>query len=412
MKKNEGITLIALTVTIMILLILAGITISVVFSDDGIIKKAKESANMQNEATKNMQNEISDLTDELKETLGERKIEEVIGKPARDRNQILRDNYGNYMTLPAGFTVVPNGISNVEYTYTGDGIPAVQDGIVIQDSDGNQFVWIPIGTIYNKEGDANGIKTDIILGRYIFDATYDSTQDAVLGTGKATLVQNADNYTEVVDITEYCHRELITSNEGNATAKDLGKFIQKTKTNHGYYIARYEASYRDGGIKPYSIQSEGTPAMEKPSSYTNKQLWNFIDEPEASKVCQSMYSSNQFESDLTNSYAWDTAIVFIQNYSGDTDYSKENAQTFNTNLSNTGVNGDKVCNVYDMASNISEWTTETTLLGSMAPDVYTNHACTNRGGRFANKNFASIRVASGFDGRSNQHGFRPIIYLL
>ena len=42
--KQNGITLIALIVTIVVLLILAGITISLVFSDNGIIKKAQEAA--------------------------------------------------------------------------------------------------------------------------------------------------------------------------------------------------------------------------------------------------------------------------------------------------------------------------------------------------------------------------------
>lgn len=41
--KDTGITLIALVVTIVVLLILAGITIRLVFSDNGIINKARES---------------------------------------------------------------------------------------------------------------------------------------------------------------------------------------------------------------------------------------------------------------------------------------------------------------------------------------------------------------------------------
>ena len=40
--KNCGITLIALVVTIVVLLILAGITISLVFGPNGVINKAKE----------------------------------------------------------------------------------------------------------------------------------------------------------------------------------------------------------------------------------------------------------------------------------------------------------------------------------------------------------------------------------
>ena len=44
-QANIGITLIALVVTIVILLILAGITINLVFSDNGIIKKAQIAKN-------------------------------------------------------------------------------------------------------------------------------------------------------------------------------------------------------------------------------------------------------------------------------------------------------------------------------------------------------------------------------
>ncbi|MBR1803258.1 MAG: hypothetical protein IJ777_04810, partial [Clostridia bacterium] len=49
-KKNTGITLIALVVTIVVLLILASVTIQMVFSDNGIIKRAQGAADAQKEA--------------------------------------------------------------------------------------------------------------------------------------------------------------------------------------------------------------------------------------------------------------------------------------------------------------------------------------------------------------------------
>ncbi|MGN1269646.1 MAG: hypothetical protein ACI4UU_02100, partial [Clostridia bacterium] len=82
-------------------------------------------------------------------------------------------------------------------------------------------------------------------------------------------------------------------------------------------------------------------------------------------------------SDLINSYAWDTAIVFIQKYSGNTAYSKQNSK--NGSLADTGERTgttDKVCNIYDMASNTMEWTTEystRTYSSSVSP-------CVGRGG--------------------------------
>ena len=47
-KGQSGITLVALVVTIVVLLILAGITIALVFSQDGVVGKAQEAAKQSN----------------------------------------------------------------------------------------------------------------------------------------------------------------------------------------------------------------------------------------------------------------------------------------------------------------------------------------------------------------------------
>ena len=64
-KKTQGITLIALVVTIVVLLILASVTISTIFSDNGIIKKAQEAANKTKEAVEQEQAELNQLYNEL-----------------------------------------------------------------------------------------------------------------------------------------------------------------------------------------------------------------------------------------------------------------------------------------------------------------------------------------------------------
>ena len=64
-KGQGGITLVALVVTIVVLLILAGITIGTIFNDNGIIKKAQEAANATEEAAKNDQAAINGLLNEM-----------------------------------------------------------------------------------------------------------------------------------------------------------------------------------------------------------------------------------------------------------------------------------------------------------------------------------------------------------
>ena len=58
MKNNKGITLVALVITIIVLLILAGVSISMVSGDDGIISRASSASEKTNEATAQ---EVEDL---------------------------------------------------------------------------------------------------------------------------------------------------------------------------------------------------------------------------------------------------------------------------------------------------------------------------------------------------------------
>ena len=323
-KQEKGITLIALVVTIVVLLILAGVSVNALFGNSGIIEKAKEAQNAMNMAKENDEKGINELTNWLDNqvngttgggtTGGDAnpsttpKISTLVGKVV-DKNTKAEDAYGNKITIPKGFKVLAKGTSteSASYTYSGNNIPAVQDGIVIENgTDGNQFVWVPVGTIKNKGGSTN----TITLGRYSNFAKQNGTY---------VPAQNANNCTQEVTINTY-FKELSTFREGNtatdstaqnATARNLAEFISTSLSNGGYYIARFEAS--------------GT-ASKITSKYNQTVLGN-ISQPNAAKVAREMYGevkeNNElvYASDLVNSYAWDTAIIFIQTYSTETDAS-------------------------------------------------------------------------------------------
>ena len=377
-SNQTGITLIALVVTIVVLLILAGVSLNAIFSENGIIKRAQDAQNKMNNAQESDLNALNDLdkwiNNQVNGTTGGNttggndnpsttpKISTLVGKVV-DKNTKAEDAYGNKITIPKGFKILEhNPTSNtgaVTYNYTnleetGEHIPAVQDGIVIEDTQtgtaGNQFVWVPVGTIKNKNGSTN----TITLGRYEFD----SSTGALKSTTPAQ-VASVENCTKIVTIskggTDY--QELSTFREGNsatnstaqnATARNLEEFISTTLANGGYYIARFEAS--------------GT-ASKITSKYNQTVLGN-ITQPNAAKVAREMYGevkeNNElvYASDLVNSYAWDTAIVFIQTYSGKTDYASHNESKTTKAFTATGKNNDKYCNIWDMSGNAYEWTTE------------------------------------------------------
>lgn len=403
-SNQTGITLIALVVTIVVLLILAGVTINAVFSDSGIIKKAQDAQNKANESIQKDIEQINALENWLNENMGESNndvnISTLVGKDAVPKNTKAVDTYGNKITIPKGFKVLAHGTEagSATYTYSGDTIPAVQDGIVIENgTDGNQFVWVPVGTIKNKDNTTN----TITLGRY-------SSFTATNGVYTPVQVASVENYTQAVKISNK-YQELSTFRDGsksdgseNATARDLKTFIEMSLANGGYYIARYEASGDSSKIY---------------SKYDQTVLTD-IPQPIAASLAREMYGevkeNNEliYASDLVNSYAWDTAIIFIQTYSTETDASSYASKNKSTSKANTGTNNDKYCNIWDMSGNACEWTTE--YYTSSSSSVF--YPCVYRGWYYytaygkANY-YTSYRDGGGTTGSNSTYGLRPLLYV-
>ena len=424
-SNQTGITLIALVVTIVVLLILAGVSLNAIFSENGIIKRAQDAQNKMDQAAENDQKGINELSNWLDSkingnsggnttggnttggddnpTTTTTKISTLVGKVV-DKNTKAEDIYGNKITIPKGFKVVAHGTAagSATYTYSGDNIPAVQDGIVIENgTDGNQFVWVPVGTIKNKNNTTN----TITLGRYEFDSN-----TGALKSNTPVQVASVENCTQEVTInTNY--KELSVFRAGNsatdstaqnATARNLEEFISTTLANGGYYIARFEAS--------------GT-ASKVTSKYDQTVLTN-ITQPNAAKAAREMYGEIKennklvYASDLVNSYAWDTAIIFIQTYATGEDASSYASKNKSTSFANTGKNNDKYCNIWDMSGNAYEWTTE---YSTYSFDRYFN-PCVFRGGFYSTADgeaygYTSYRYHHYTTTSLSNIGLRPLLYV-
>ena len=112
-----------------------------------------------------------------------------------------------------------------------------------------------------------------------------------------------------------------------------------------------------------------------------------------------------------NSYAWDTAIVFMQTFDDRADKTTPYSYQTSRNTSgpnNTGVNNDEVCKINDMASNDWEWTTEYSTIqvsSGAAPCVY-------RGGvYFRTYDYAAYRDYHNAATSGGSYTFRPTLYL-
>ena len=107
-------------------------------------------------------------------------------------------------------------------------------------------------------------------------------------------------------------------------------------------------------------------------------------------------------SDLVNSYAWDTAILYIEKCGTNSNYA--NKTDGNGTLKVTGNNSDEQCKINDMAGNIMEWTTETY--------SFADSPCVYRGGIYNNTNiYTASRNCTLTTSAISFVGFRPLLYL-
>ena len=446
-KTNGGITLIALVITIIVLLILAGVAIATLTGDNGLLTKAGDARNTTQDAEIEeeirvawnkvyMDSYLDSTTDKanalktelekngrtvedvrangnkitIKNYRGKDKVLDVstgtVKEPSavakaksartvfRDKNTPLTDEDGNTVVIPKGFKI------------SSDSAEVVTEGIVIEDATyentiGSEFVWIPVSkdsSDANKVKGAKGNKT-ITLSRYTFDT-------------------NGDQFDQGANTIDNCYTELASSQYRNAVAKNIEDFKTKTKAAGGFWIGRYEART----TSPTARTSENdtlTSVTEKPEN----SVYNYIKQTDASAKARTMYEENSyFESDLINSFAWDTATLFLQEYDNRTynkntnsDYKEKYSRQIrlSSGLKNTGTNDsgiaeaykDKICNVYDMADNCWEWTTET-CSGSDLP-------CVGRGGYYYNSDYyTSGRDSIGASDASYRNSFRPLLYVM
>ena len=386
-NKDRGITLVALVITIIILLILATISIQSL-TNTGLFKNAEKAREVTEEKTAEEKKFLDSYEEEMgiasgakeytaAKTMAEAQTDDMLAKKV---NSSITDAYGNKITVPAGFKIKVDATTNNATT--------VNQGIVIVDSNENEFVWIPVGKIYTDVAKTDANAKTIELGRYNFDS---STGAKSAYSGSYVEEDKGDTNTTL-------------KNYGNTIAKNITNFKNSVTTNGGYYIGRYEART----TTPRTAKGD---ALTQITEKGTDSVYNYVEQKQAAEQAQNMYNSNKFTSDLMNSYAWDTATLFLQTC-GEEKYSIKTS--VNKSLASKGTNSsdytgtrDTVCNVYDMASNVYEWTTETSD-SSHGP-------CVTRGGDYSDYGSSDFCTSGSYSYSTSisraYDGFRPLLFV-
>ena len=497
LNNKKGITLIALVVTVVVLIILAGVSINAVLGDNGIIKKANQAASVTKEAevkeainrtilefyltddyetledflkakaedgsidcvTKNADGTLTVKKGEYSVTVenktnssggsgsggstgGETQTPEITVSGIK----VVADNTGTgsaiteadsvylgntlYITfshsITGGTTTVDNPIpyavtKNGTYTFTvtgtvngksytknvsvtvnqfkdvyeymqtntkvtysdgdvwvpeefkiaKDSASTVQGGVVIEDKEGNQFVWVPVATL----------------------ADY-----------KRTWYTGYDSFSEYSE----------------ALPEDEKTSVERYK---GFYIGRYEAGDKESTVaKTLRSSNDVTKTV---TIKANQAPYNYVTRTEAVSLAEGFATKQGYKAKtkLVSSYAWDTTIAFMQKVNSDYGSSSEEGNYIDTKFSYTDITGAKqtkaknsnvlvptgqttpVCNIYDMGGNVWELTTES----------YSNTyiPCAIRGGYYSNS-FADFPAGfrySNSDYAYDRIGFRLTLFM-
>ena len=439
-SNQTGITLIALVVTIVVLLILAGVSLNAIFSDNGIIKRAKDAQNKMDQATQNDLDTIDGLSNWI------------------DSKTNGNAGGGDTPTVP----VEPTADTAPYYpdtTFTKLEGTDLSNGLVIKDAEGNEYVWIEVpkslydNTDYNSSGDQKTNKSidyakiEYCLHKYTED--YRKKSDGTL--------------TSFTD--EYPSDKVLagTGLDSDAYTALKQKMLKSVYENGGFWIGRYEAGIEtnrtakgDATIAPISKAGKVeapvypytyvtcsqaqtlTSKLSTGKSYTSSLMfgvqWDLVlkhievkEGTDATKLaeiqkalksdssswgnyCDASFTINRGKyakyGTLTTWYNYNTALANCVTLENGISKKVSASSYSNAILLTTGASeACKKMNIYDLAGNVWEWTLEYTA-DTYYPCASRGVNCTYNGSLFP----ASCRDNFNTTLSGSTVGFRPSLF--
>ena len=345
-KQEKGITLIALVVTIVVLLILAGVSISLVLNNNGVISKAKDARDKYAEAQTNDEKQLNEVSDWIKETVGDTTGGGSAGGSGSTVDGVpIPEGYYYVGGTKAKGLVISDNVADKELDKGKENVR--------RDLAGNQWVWVPVETpssLYTTvtEGVALSGSTGVKTTKY--------TNSAIISGQTRVKPGDTSNYREPdlvlgSDGTSYDYANYATAgfsslaNMAENMKSDYEEMIASLEKYKGFYIGRYELT----------ANGEKTGATKNENWYT---LY---------KNCTTLTSGSKVKTRMIWGLQWDATCNWLSN--SDPAYSITDSSTWG-NYSNNTADGHgrpqntgfseswKANNIYDFAGNRSEWTQE------------------------------------------------------
>ena len=458
MKKQKGITLIALVITIIVLLILAGVSIASLTGENGILKKAQ----LTKEITEQKQEEENSILKQYEELLGiEGNSELPDNTETTEAGTIVKLPNNWLTTVPDevstdnGSIVIPSKkIANVYAVSDGAGntIPVpygfyyvggtVNSGVVISDAvaDKNKFKGqedVPAGASYNSDGTVNIENSELKGNQFVWIPCEAKDYTKInFGMQNATGWDASTNTGEKVPIEKY-GGFYVGRYEAGTSEVTLSGNVKWENASTGSIINGW--GWQNGSF----VSSKVTGG--KITSKAGEIPYYHADYTTAMEMSENMINTEYVRSGLVTGTMWDRMMKFLSNSSDYSDLKSSNWGNYDNNIVVTYIEGRgrylpvnssngstsnavvsdnsyhygirttassegvKRKNLYDVAGNQWEWTQESAYITNDSNLIYNlrggsfYHVCTDNPVCYRGYNYAA--------GTVTRFGFRPALFL-
>ena len=427
--ENRGITLIELVITIIVLLILAGITIAALSGDNGILTRAKEAKEKTQQSQKEEEKTLSNM-------------ENILGIY----------NFKNINIADTNPTeVVPENSTIIEAD--------ANKGIVIKDKNNNEWVWVevPKTTVFSDLTiDATGTLTEQnytdIKNKLVAYATTYREGKAGQGCNWIDEWYAKDGSTLVTASTSNLTEAQKALKNGCGLTYDeyktaYQKMLKSVYTYGGFWIGRYEAGIEGTTTETTNARTDSSARITigtSPKAISQKDVipYNWVYCSEAQALAKEMTPNSKYASSLMFGIQWDLVCKYLEvkstlktadinsnstswgiyNNITRTISSNKAKKTTNNGITWTTITGTKPAssvlltagateetnkmNIYDFAGNEWEWTLEKAFSS--------DYPCAVRGGYYNDTGSSypvSYRDKVGMTVAYSYVGFRAVLYV-
>ena len=344
-KQEKGITLIALVVTIVVLLILAGVSISLVLNNNGVISKAKDAKNQYAEAQTNEEKQLNEVSDWIDTKVGDTTGGGSTGGSGDSTTKVdgvpIPEGYYYVGGTKAKGMVISDNVADKELDKGKENVR--------RDLAGNQWVWVPVET-------PSSLYTTIDAGVALSGSTGVKTTKYTntIISGQTRGLPGSTNYRE------YREPDIVTTYDNDTNAKTAGfssltNMAENMKSDYEEMIASLE-KYKGFYIGRYELTANG----EKTGATQTDVDWYTL-----YKNCTTLATGSKVKTRMIWGLQWDATCNWLAGSGFDiTDSTswgnyKDNTATGHGSKQNTGYSESwKANNIYDFAGNCDELTQE------------------------------------------------------